>query len=115
MAPIRPSLATLSSGRPRNDVLTREEENLVCWILDTCGTSRCPIASGMKVHASDFTKNMHELACVSGIAAAYRLGANYDKFDDFAESFFAKYLLLSHGTLFSRTEKRRSKTGRNAI
>lgn len=27
----------------------------------------------------------------SGIAAAYRLGANYVKFDDFAEDFFSKY------------------------
>lgn len=26
-----------------------------------------------------------------GIAAAYRLGANYVKFDDFAEDFFSKY------------------------
>lgn len=50
---------------------------------------------------------MHEVACVSGIAAAYRLGASYHKFDDFAESFFSKYLLLSHGVVFSREEKRR--------
>lgn len=50
---------------------------------------------------------MHELACVSGIAAAYRLGADYVKFDDFAENFFAKYLFLSHGMLYSREEKRR--------
>ena len=52
-------------------------------------------------------KNMHELACVSGIAAAYRLGADYKRFDDFAEDFFAKYLLLSHGFIYSREEKRR--------
>lgn len=26
-----------------------------------------------------------------GIAAAYRLGADYVKFDDFAEDFFSKY------------------------
>ncbi|KAL8419994.1 hypothetical protein RB594_002954 [Gaeumannomyces avenae] len=51
--------------------------------------------------------NMHELACVSGIAAAYRLGASYQKFDHFAENFFSKYLLLSHGVIFSREEKRR--------
>ncbi|PHH80020.1 hypothetical protein CDD80_3149 [Ophiocordyceps camponoti-rufipedis] len=51
--------------------------------------------------------NMHELACVSGIAAAYRLGADYQHFDDFAQDFFAKYLLLSHGMIFSRQEKRR--------
>lgn len=43
---------------------------------------------------------MHELACVSGIAAAYRLGADYEKFDDFAEDFFQKYLLISHGVRY---------------
>ncbi|KAH7321546.1 flavin-containing amine oxidasedehydrogenase-like protein [Rhexocercosporidium sp. MPI-PUGE-AT-0058] len=53
--------------------------------------------------------NMHELACVSGIAAAYRLGAKYTKFDDFAEDFFSKYLLLSHGMRFGKEEKRRKK------
>lgn len=52
-------------------------------------------------------QNMHELACVSGIAAAYRLGAEYNKFDDFAEDFFSKYLALSHGVIYSREEKRR--------
>ena len=45
---------------------------------------------------------MHELACVSGIAAAYRLGAEYLPFDDFAEDFFKKYLLISHGVLYRR-------------
>lgn len=50
---------------------------------------------------------MHELACVSGIAAAYRLGADYVKFDDFAEEFFSKYLLVSHGILYSHEERRR--------
>lgn len=49
--------------------------------------------------------NMHELACVSGIAAAYRLGADYVKFDDFAETFFSNYLLLSHGVRYKRSKK----------
>ncbi|MCJ1462529.1 hypothetical protein MMC07_001131 [Pseudocyphellaria aurata] len=49
--------------------------------------------------------NMHELACVSGIAAAYRLGADYDKFDDFAEDFFKKYLLISHGVRYKGGKK----------
>jgi len=53
---------------------------------------------------------MHELACVSGIAAAYRLGAEYRKFDDFAEDFFSKYLFLSHGVMYSRQEKKRRKS-----
>ncbi|OKL56770.1 hypothetical protein UA08_07924 [Talaromyces atroroseus] len=44
--------------------------------------------------------NMHEVACVSGIAAAYRLGATYEAFDEFAEEFFAKYLLLTHGVRY---------------
>ena len=49
---------------------------------------------------------MHELACVSGIAAAYRMGADYEKFDDFAEDFFRKYLLVSHGVLYKASKKR---------
>lgn len=49
---------------------------------------------------------MHELACVSGIAAAYRLGAEYVKFDDFAEDFFSKYLLLSHGVRYRTSKKK---------
>lgn len=52
---------------------------------------------------------MHELACVSGIAAAYRLGADYVKFDDFAEEFFGQYLFVSHGWWYSREEARRKK------
>lgn len=52
---------------------------------------------------------MHELACVSGIAAAYRLGADYPRFDNFATSFFAKYLFMSHGLLFSREESKRKR------
>lgn len=52
---------------------------------------------------------MHEVACISGIAAAYRLGAEYTKLDDFAQDFFAKYLLVSHGKFFSREEKKRTK------
>lgn len=51
---------------------------------------------------------MHEIACVSGITAAYHLGADYIKFDDFAEDFFSKYLLVSHGMVFSRQEKKRA-------
>ncbi|CAM1510316.1 Fc.00g006510.m01.CDS01 [Cosmosporella sp. VM-42] len=54
--------------------------------------------------------NMHELACVSGIAAAYHLGADYIKIDEFAEDFFSKYLLLSHGMMYSREEKRRQRS-----
>ena len=50
---------------------------------------------------------MHELACVSGIAVAYRLGAEYVKFDEFAENFFSKYLLVSHGVRYAREERRR--------
>ncbi|KAG6093316.1 hypothetical protein E4U30_004437 [Claviceps sp. LM220 group G6] len=53
------------------------------------------------------TQNMHELACVSGIAAAYRLGADYSEFDNFATDFFGKYLLLSHGMVYQREQKKR--------
>ncbi|KAJ5762577.1 Acyl-CoA N-acyltransferase [Penicillium nucicola] len=48
--------------------------------------------------------NMHEIACISGIAAAYRLGATYEPFDDFAEDFFAKYLLVCHGTRYKKAK-----------
>ncbi|PYI20481.1 FAD/NAD(P)-binding domain-containing protein [Aspergillus violaceofuscus CBS 115571] len=46
--------------------------------------------------------NMHEIACISGMAAAYRLGAVYEPFDDFAEDVFSKYLLVSHGVRYKR-------------
>ncbi|KAJ5184051.1 hypothetical protein N7492_001667 [Penicillium capsulatum] len=46
--------------------------------------------------------NMHEIACISGIAAAYKLGAEYESFDDFAEDFFSKYLMVCHGTRYKR-------------
>ncbi|OQE36199.1 hypothetical protein PENCOP_c012G07595 [Penicillium coprophilum] len=46
--------------------------------------------------------NMHEIACISGIAAAYQLGAEYEPFDDFAEDFFAKYLLVCHATRYKK-------------
>ena len=54
-------------------------------------------------------QNMHELACVSGMAAAYRLGADYEKFDDFAEEFFSNVLLITHGARYKgqhQTDKR---------
>ncbi|KAI4157374.1 MAG: hypothetical protein LQ342_008332 [Letrouitia transgressa] len=44
--------------------------------------------------------NMHEMACVSGIAIAYRLGAEYEVFDDFAEDLVKKYLALIHGVRY---------------
>lgn len=40
--------------------------------------------------------NMHEVACVSGIAAACALGAEYVRPDEFGEDFFRKYYLLGH-------------------
>ena len=49
--------------------------------------------------------NMHEMACVSGIAAAWRLGAEYVVFDEFAEDLFKKYLLISHGKIYSGGKK----------
>ncbi|KAJ5900450.1 uncharacterized protein N7473_004520 [Penicillium subrubescens] len=52
--------------------------------------------------------NMHEIACISGIAAAYQLGAEYDPFDDFAEDFFAKYLLVCHGTRYKRGKNKQT-------
>lgn len=52
---------------------------------------------------------MHEMACVSGIAAAYRLGADYVRVDDLAEALFSNYLLLFHGLFFRREERRRKR------
>ena len=43
------------------------------------------------------------------MAATYRLGADYVKFDNFAENFFNKYLLLSHGVGYGAEERRRKK------
>jgi hypothetical protein len=51
--------------------------------------------------------NMHELACVSGIATAYRLGADYVRFDDLAETSFSNYVLLSHGVRYKLGKKER--------
>ncbi|PGH04723.1 hypothetical protein AJ79_07002 [Helicocarpus griseus UAMH5409] len=44
--------------------------------------------------------DIHEVACISGIAAAYRLGADYQNFDDLAEANLAKYLTNAHGIKF---------------
>ncbi|KAJ5712410.1 hypothetical protein N7493_008878 [Penicillium malachiteum] len=52
--------------------------------------------------------NMHEIACISGIAAAYQLGAEYEVFDEFAEDFFAKYLLVCHGTRYKKRKQKRT-------
>jgi hypothetical protein len=52
--------------------------------------------------------NMHELACVSGIGAAYRLGAEYHQFDDFATDFFGKYMLVSHGIRYKAKKDKSS-------
>jgi len=51
---------------------------------------------------------MHEIACISGIAAAHQLGATYEPFDDFAEDFFGKYLLVCHGTRYKRTKAKQT-------
>lgn len=49
---------------------------------------------------------MHEIACISGMAAAYQLGAGYEHFDDFGEKLFAKYLLLTHGAKYKRNKQK---------
>jgi len=49
--------------------------------------------------------NAHELAIISGQAAAYKLGADYQKElyeNDFARLCFRLYLLLAHGTFLSK-------------
>ncbi|KAL8947506.1 MAG: hypothetical protein Q9222_006225 [Ikaeria aurantiellina] len=49
--------------------------------------------------------NMHEMACVSGIAAAVRLGAEYEVFDELGEDLIRKYLLISHGVRYRGGKK----------
>ncbi|KAK2764861.1 hypothetical protein FQN54_008558 [Arachnomyces sp. PD_36] len=44
--------------------------------------------------------DLYELSCMSGIAAAYRLGANYEKFDSTAEKTFASFLKIFHGVRY---------------
>ena len=63
----------------------------------------CPLISGVLTDV--ILQNMHEMACVSGIAAAYRLGADYEVFDDLAEDLFKKYLLISHGVRYKGGRK----------
>jgi len=53
--------------------------------------------------------NAHELAIISGMAAAYTLGADYPEDlekDDFATLCFKLYLLLSHATIFKKGKNR---------
>ena len=87
-----------------------EETDLVCRILDVCRKPLLDIERNMvEWFTDDAWQNMHELACVSGIAAAYRLGADYIKFDNLAEDLFSKYLLVSHGVRYGAEQKRRQK------
>jgi predicted NAD/FAD-binding protein len=54
--------------------------------------------------------NAHELAVISGLAAAYTLGASYPKSleeDAFALLCFRLYLLLSHGVWYKKGKNRR--------
>ncbi|EFW22619.1 hypothetical protein D8B26_000731 [Coccidioides posadasii str. Silveira] len=46
--------------------------------------------------------NMHEAACITGIAAAVRLGVEYESLDDFADKLFSLYLRAAHGKTFKR-------------
>jgi predicted NAD/FAD-binding protein len=53
--------------------------------------------------------NAHELALISGLAAAHTLGAPYPKAleeDSFALLCFRLYLLLSHGTWYRKGKNR---------
>ena len=65
----------------------------------------CHRVLGYGLLTDAFLQNMHEMACVSGIAAAYRLGADYEVFDDLAEDLFKKYLLISHGVRYKGGRK----------
>lgn len=57
--------------------------------------------------------NAHELAIISGMAAAYTLGAEYPaelEQDGFALLCFRLYLLLSHGVWYRKGSHRRTST-----
>ncbi|KAK2867831.1 hypothetical protein FQN49_003429 [Arthroderma sp. PD_2] len=55
------------------------------------------------IYAGSWTyTNLHEVAVISGTAAAYRLGAGYDKIDDVADRVFDYFLNMSHGIRFKR-------------
>jgi hypothetical protein len=52
------------------------------------------------VEEADGQVNMHELAVVSGMSVACRLGAKYPfpkQEEEFGFSFFKSYMLLNHG------------------
>ncbi len=103
--------------------LNGRNRTLFCWVLDLGGMVSPPLPIShitwanqefrcIKEHAGQLTfhQNMHELACVSGIAAAYRLGAEYKSLTALLpRTSSAKYLFLSHGVIYSREEKRRKK------
>lgn len=96
VAPARPPVAALPQSRALDDVPERQEAYLVRRLLDA--GRMLPYLT----HAN--SKNMHELACVSGLAVAYhRLGAAYPcKDDGFSLPRFSRCIcyLLSHGTRY---------------
>ena len=64
------------------------------------------------IYAGSWTLvNAHEVAAISGLAAAYRLGANYPEDlenNSFARLCFRLYLLISHGKWFSTSKQKKS-------
>ncbi|KAF4628740.1 hypothetical protein G7Y89_g9415 [Cudoniella acicularis] len=92
-----------------------DKENRELWTMEEIdesmmflnGKNHTWFAGSWTLVVSDSKFNMHELACISGIAAAYRLGADYVKFYDFAEDLFSKYLLVSQGVKYNAEQKRR--------
>lgn len=47
---------------------------------------------------------MYEAACVTGIAAAVRVGAEYKPIDDFGDKYFALYMQFAHGKKWHRDD-----------
>ena len=85
------------------------------WLLN--GKKRTHYAASWTVRprapltCSDVSQlvNAHELAVISGMAAAYRLGAEYPEElegDSFALLCFRLYLLLSHATWYRKGSHR---------
>ena len=54
-------------------------------------------------------KNTYEFACISGVAAAYRLGVPYEGFDEIAQEVFSAYLYECHGIRY-KNQKQETET-----
>lgn len=108
-----------ASGWCPTELTLRPDVKVVPWMWLLNGKKRTHYAASWTVRllalltCSDSTQlvNAHELAVISGMAAAYRLGAEYPEElegDSFALLCFRLYLLLSHATWYKKGAHRPS-------